>query len=497
MKTKYTKLIYTSLLVAILIAVACCARHGKAWNDIDRAESLMASRPDSALSVLESIAPSDLTGKEAEARYALLMSMALDKNYVDTTTFSILQPAIDYYLQHGTPDEKLRTLYYQGRIYQNQGDDEAALTHFLKATDLKNEISDSLSLARTYVAISTLQIEQYKTEEFTESNLAAAKIYKALNNDVLALKSYSNALDGMVMRNNRIGADSLVSVCMNLIKDNPDIASSFFSSYSLYIIEYGTTEETESLLSEYSVSDLSQDEAINFARGYVKIGNYEKAANVLSSVNLNRSILDSLRYSSVKTDILEKQGDFKQAFYELKDYLVMSENYQHKLMSQDLLFVEDKHQIEIESFRENQKRERIVWGLIVTAGLLLFVSGWLWFINRLNRSKRIIAEKENENLRLAQELLKKDKESAELRAANILHENELLEEERDKLSELLAGMRELSAPIHDVILLYTTLLRSVLKYSTACWQKRFLKMTAMQRRIINGLSQYAMTKKSL
>ena len=37
------------------------------------------------------------------------MSMALDKNYIDTTTFDIIQPAIDYYLSKGNADEKLRT----------------------------------------------------------------------------------------------------------------------------------------------------------------------------------------------------------------------------------------------------------------------------------------------------------------------------------------------------------------------------------------------------
>ena len=58
----------------------------------------MDSKPDSALAVLEGIPASKVKGKEISARYALLKSMALDKNCIDTTTFDILQPAIDYYI---------------------------------------------------------------------------------------------------------------------------------------------------------------------------------------------------------------------------------------------------------------------------------------------------------------------------------------------------------------------------------------------------------------
>ncbi len=97
---------------------------------MDKAEELMNSRPDSALTVLSSIEKTSLGDDEEKARYALLMSMALDKNYIDTTSFDVLQPAIDYYLEKGTPDERLRTLYYQGRIFLNQSDFDMAMQSF-------------------------------------------------------------------------------------------------------------------------------------------------------------------------------------------------------------------------------------------------------------------------------------------------------------------------------------------------------------------------------
>ena len=127
------QLISIILLLTVSLIIGSCDRHGAAWDKLDMAESLMNARPDSALAVLESIPASDIKGKETSARYALLMSQALDKNYIDTTDFKVLQPAIDYYPDNGTPDEKLKTYYYQGCIYQNKGDDDNAMLSYINA----------------------------------------------------------------------------------------------------------------------------------------------------------------------------------------------------------------------------------------------------------------------------------------------------------------------------------------------------------------------------
>lgn len=91
-------------------------------------ESYIEERPDSALAVLKQMNASELSGKEEKAKHALLYSMALDKNVIDKTDFEVLQPAIDYFENNGgSATDKMRTYYYQGRIYQNQGNDALAM----------------------------------------------------------------------------------------------------------------------------------------------------------------------------------------------------------------------------------------------------------------------------------------------------------------------------------------------------------------------------------
>ena len=439
------------LLTAVLLITGSCDRNGAVWEMLDMAENLMDSKPDSALRVLEGIPASKVKGKEVSARYALLKSMALDKNCIDTTTFDILQPAIDYYIKHGTPDEQLRTYYYQGRIYQNQGDDDSAMQSFMNGSDLGESITDSLLLAHTLVAQGTLYFKQYKTGDFIHNNEEAAKLYGAIGKNILEIKSYTNAIDGYVMIDDKSAADSILSICVPLVQKNPDGEAYLFPSLLSYTIEFCSPDEIKAFLDEYQDLELTKDETMDFARGYSKIGEYDKAITLLSGISLIESAWDSLKYASVKIDILEKQGKYEQAFILYRNYSATLERHQKELLSQDLLFADKKHQLEMKSLMDIQDRDRIIWGTLCGIFGLVILVGWLYYRGFLSKTKRILAEKENENLRLEQENLRKEKEKAELETANLKLEIAQLEGERDNLKELQREQSELAKPIQDVI----------------------------------------------
>ena len=445
------------LLVSAILLFAC-ERHSPILEQMDTAEKLMNNKPDSALSILENIPVSSIKGKEVSARYALLKSMALDKSYIDTTTFDILQPAIDYYAQNGTPDEKLRTYYYQGRIYQNQGDDDSAMQSFMNGCDLKPSVTDSLLLAHTLVAQGTLYLKQYKTTEFIHSNMAAAKLYGAVGKSLLEIKSYTNAIDGYIMQNNKIAADSLLAICIPLVQKSPDGEEYMFSSLLSYTIEFSSPHDIKAFLAEHQDFDMTKDEIMDFAQGYSKIGEYDKAIKCLTEISLDASTLDSLKYASVKIGILEKQGKSTEALSLYKDYSAMLEHYQKRLFSQDLFFSDERHQLEIKRLVDIQERNKIIWGTLCCIFGLGILAGWLCYRVHLSRVKRILTEKENINLKLEQDNLCKEKKRLEaehrqheLENANLKLEIMQLENERDHLKDLQREQLELAKPIQDVI----------------------------------------------
>lgn len=398
----------------IVVLLASCNRNTPILEQMNMAENLMNTKPDSALTLLKNIPVTNIKGKEITARYALLKSMALDKNYIDTTTFDVLQPAIDYYLKKGSPDEKLRTYYYQGRIYQNQGDDDSAMQSFLNGRDLKQVVTDSLLLAHTLVAQGTLYLKQYKINEFVQNNIEAARLYGAIGKGIFEIKSYTNALDGYVMLNNQSPADSLLSICIPLVQKNPDGEAYLFTSLLTYTIKFSSTDELKSFLDKYQDLELSKDETLNFARGYSKIGEQDKALNFLSRINPGTSDLDSLKYAVIKIEILEKQGKYEQALNLYRNYSAMLERYQSKLLSQDLLFSDKKHQLEIENIRNIQNRDRIIWAVLCGIFALTILVGWLYYQAYRSKTKRILAEKENANLKLEQDNLRKEKKRRNL-----------------------------------------------------------------------------------
>ena len=439
------------IVVFPVLMLVACEKHTQAWKQMDVAESLMAAKPDSALIILKNIPNSDIKGKEIAARYALLKSMALDKNCIDTTTFDILQPAIDYYLKNGSPDEKLRTYYYQGRIYQNRGYDDLAMNSFMNGYDLREQITDSLLLAHTLVAQGTLYLKEYKIGNYIRNNIEAAGLYKALRRDFLEIKSYARAAEGYVITNNKLAADSLLSICEPLVQKNPDAETYYFSSLLSYIVELCSRDDIRAFLNEYQNLDLTTDETLNFAKGYSKIGEYDKALHLLSKIHPATFTIDSLKYASVKIEILEKQDKYEQAFILYKDYSAMLERYHNDLLSQDLLFSDKKHQLEMTNLMEIQKRERFIWGTLCSIFVLVLLIGWLYYRGSLSKTKRILAEKENENLRLEQENLRKKKEKAELETANLKLEIAQLEDERNKLKDLQREHSELAKPIQEAI----------------------------------------------
>ena len=104
------------ITIILALCLGSCGQHSKHWETLAQIESYIEERPDSALKVLQGMDKDELSGMEEKAKHALLLSMAMDKNYIDGTDFDVLQPAIDFYEDNGSATDKLRTYFYQGRI---------------------------------------------------------------------------------------------------------------------------------------------------------------------------------------------------------------------------------------------------------------------------------------------------------------------------------------------------------------------------------------------
>lgn len=85
-------------LLMILVLFISCVQEKEDDNVLSRVEACMELFPDSALSLLSQIdCPECLRGQQ-RADYALLLTQALDKNYLDSLqSDSLIMIAVEYY----------------------------------------------------------------------------------------------------------------------------------------------------------------------------------------------------------------------------------------------------------------------------------------------------------------------------------------------------------------------------------------------------------------
>ena len=459
------KSFYVLNILVLCLILFGCQHNSEIDQQLDKAESLMLSAPDSSLLIIDHIPAENLSNTEQKARYALLKSMALDKNYIDTTTFDILQPAIDYYLDHGTPDDKLRTLYYQGRIFLNKSDFDMAMQCFLKATDLKNECRDTLTFANMLVAQSILNFFSYQMGDYVSNNLIAADLYDKLNNDKYRQSSLIKALDGSIASGNKQLSDSIMTIVDSLSVILPESREESELVHQTYSIAFEPNNEIAEMLdtiSDYTIkSDASK---LNIAAAYLKLNQYEKADDVLKLIDSDSETAKSIRYLQLKPEILKAEGRYNEALDAYKAYFNAVDNENSNIFYQKTTVADERHKLEIENLSEIQYRDRIIWLSVCSILLLLLVIGVISYHYRLGKMRRILAEKEQSRLKLENaslqnqnSILELEKQTAELEAEkkhlageNMMLRISQLETENEQL-KVLSEKDELPDDVKEVI----------------------------------------------
>lgn len=438
------------MLLLLACCITACTDH-KNQEVFNRAESLMEDHPDSALTILKGIEKSSLSSKEEQARYALLMSMALDKNFIDTTSFDVLQPAIDYYLEKGNPTEILRTYYYQGRIFQNREDRDNALNSFIKGIDVSTESNDSLCIARTLVAQGGLYNEFYDLDSYINCYLKAAKIYKHLSYKWHEFDCLLNALNGYIALDNKTKGDSILALCVEF-KDLDSIQNLTLNEYKLsYANRLGNIHDIENLIKNQAEnSNLDTDGQLNLALAYNKVGKNKEAIHLLSSINTEQ-VYDTLKYLAISVPIFEDMGNYK-------DALAAYKNYSHKMDSITMLrfdqkskSIEEKHQIELQAQQDAREKTKIIWSCVTGIIFLFFIVVILSLLFRSNKTQKDLALEKAKNTELENENLKAERDKKALEAENLAHRVEILENESASLKELMDSQEELPSEVQEAI----------------------------------------------
>lgn len=414
-------------ILGIILILASCTRHSQEWEILRDVETNIETHADSALATLQGIRPENLANEEEKAKHALLHSMALDKNYIDRTDFEVLQPAIDYYQDHGTADDKLRTLYYEGRIYMNKGDHASAIIRFNRALTQGGASDDIRTLARTHVAQANIYKALYQFDQSVEENKQAAELFKEAG----LTHSYANCLIRLIndynLLNDKKNAQRYIDICQPMLSSlSVGKRNEFYSVYLIHLTNYGSKEDIISTLEEYRTTIPTEKlDWLTIAKAYLTIDNYQEAFACVQ-----KTIDKDVRFHAISTQIYKKMDQSNKALETYQNYTNITDSIRLATYQKNAQFIEEFHQHELKSIKEKERTDKILFISILTVFVLLSICIGI-------RIRLVARTKQKEHLEV-------EKEKYRLQCLQI-------EEELGNLSRLLDQQHELSETTQQIL----------------------------------------------
>ena len=426
-----TKTILGLFTLFALLTFVSCNRHSEHWETITAMEHIIEERPDSVLNVLQAIDTDELVGDEEPAKHALLLSMALDKNYIDKTDFEVLQPAIDYYEDNGSATDRLRTNFYQGRIFQNQANNALAMECFVNALSEGGNSEDLKTKARVHYAQAMIYYSLYDWNNFIENIQYAAALFQesGLHNqyiDCLIL-----IVNGYTLKGDTENALLYIDECNRQTKTmSLNALCTFYSSYMTYLTKYGTEQEIHKVINNYqNTIPASHIDWLTISNAYMKIGRYNDALQSILQYD-NSLSNQGIKHQILLSEIYEHLGRYEESLNAYKEYMVVSDSTTWAIMQQDTKFVEERHNLELQTLKEKESKMRVLLCSALFIAILLAIIVFIRYRLKVNRMEKAIAEQETEKYRLLYLQM---------------------EEERDNLTNLLAESDELAPDIKTAV----------------------------------------------
>ena len=387
------------ITIILALCLGSCGQHSRHWETLAQIESYIEERPDSALNVLQGMDKGELSGMEEKAKHALLLSMAMDKNYIDRTDFDVLQPAIDFYEDNGSATDKLRTYFYQGRIYQNAGNDAAAMECFVNAVSEGDESDDILTMARVFFNRGTIYYSLYEWDSFIETKKLAAEYFKQAERYNSYVHCLILIINGYTLKKDFNAALPYIDECKQQRETMSfPLLCDFYSSYITYLEDCGTDAEIKGAIEECRNTIPAENiDWLTLANAYMKIKEYNSALQAIERYDDIPKVTASLKYKALKSQIYENLGRYKESLRAYKEYMVVSDSTTWAVMQQDTKFVEERHNLEMAKAKETEAKNRLT--IIVLACVIALMAS-LYILNfirkRLKETKRKNIQLESE-----------------------------------------------------------------------------------------------------
>lgn len=452
---------------AAVVLLSCSKADLETERTLEDVASFIEERPDSALTILDTMDSFSLTTSALKARHSLLLAMARDKNYIDDTTDSIIAPAVSWYRRHGSADEKLLMNYYRGRIAMNAGDYETAMRWFADGSRFSEKARNKVWSGRLCNAKFQVYQHLFDSASAIDAALRSADYYAAAGE----LSRYYDAINNVACVYEQLLDTANALHYLGILRDNWDELDE--SQHSCYYAGMLSISSDKKPVLEQYLCDVNDEQVIYWvivAKSYFEIGNYEQASRALKMAEKYVGT-QGLDYKWVNALVQEATGEYRSAAKSYREFIGANGNNNIDIFESDTKFVEER----IATNRTINHQLYIIL-IIVLSLMVSFLFGLLLWVRHSSLKK---IHKMSEKAHKAEtELLEKENrrlEEERIRAVREKEEYERMYNEAVSRIELLERIKKeprLGKGVRDVVDKYLSVLN---KFIAAHVSKTFDK----------------------
>ncbi len=412
--------IYLLQALTMLLVTASCTRNREMMEQLESVASYVEDAPARALSALDSLHHAGISGRETNARYALLYSIALDKNWIEDTDDSLVNIAVEWYSRHGNADDKLKAYYYQGRIYQNAGDNESAMESFVKAEQYADKAEDITTAGLLYDAMSNVAINIFDNDSILEYCRMAESYHRKAKDG----KRYSYTLLGLAIYYTIEGRYDELSSVLDSVKMFWDVLDIIHkdSYYQFRLAEFKETGQTHNLeagIEEYI--NVFPEDTVNWmsvAEYYLALREPRKALAALGKYReKNTGYRNEPAYYIQESNVYDSLGIADSALAAYKRYQNITDSLDMVIFGQDTKFLRERY--EKDRLITKAKYERTT--IVLSSVIVLLALTWVIYLLMVSVKKR-----------------EKEKRAAEKKLVEFRRQYENLEKEKDALAKVIS-----------------------------------------------------------
>lgn len=394
------------LILTVSILYGCASKNIE--NTLYDIESYIMERPDSALTILDTMDRSMLKSERHRAHHALLYAMALDKNYIDVSDDSLALTAQNFYRNHGPKKNLARSMYYHALSYYYDGQYDKSIVELANAKPIAEKY-DSLYLGFIKVLEANIYSTNYNNEAELDALINALKIYTTIKAD-----NYINITKYRLARayiNNEMYTEALD--IFNELLNSPSLKEAMTSEL---MCDYAFTLGT-SLTPDY-LSSASIYEEINEKNSELMSNqDYWVWAHALSrtgKIYRSRELVNKMKQVDTSCTayyflylIAKQEGKYIEALDYLEDFSDRNKKEVIHILKQSISTVQrDYYQSKYETTEYKAKNRLLIIICITTISLLLTTIITISVIRYKNKKE----EEKNEYIRYAEEIIRQLKE---------------------------------------------------------------------------------------